>query len=153
MHLPTSPFPRVVSCTTTAAGTESHAVSEITGLEIALTVQAVTANITVTSIHSDALATCAGVSGNAEVTGLMINGVCGFTTGAANEVVDIPGVGTLVVNEQIQVGVGELTVNALHLTLLDSTEIVVAGARAQISDCSVVPVAQSSWGAVKALYR
>ncbi len=142
-----------LSCSTTASGTASHAVSDITNLQIALSVATVTANVTVTSIHSEALATCTGVSGNAVITGLMINGVCGFTTGAANEVVDIPGIGTLVVNEHIQVGAGEMTINALHLTLLDATEIVVAGTRAQISECSAVPVAQSSWGAIKALYR
>src|SRR6266568_5128969 len=55
-------------------------------------------------------------------------------TGEPNQIYSIPGVLTLVINEQIG-GTHDMTVNALHLTTVAGVEAVVADARSMV-DCS-----------------
>jgi len=69
-----------------------------------------------------------GVAGTSEIGGLIVAGFPVTITGQANQTISLPG-GKLVVNEQITTPIG-ITVNALHLTLLDGSEVIVASARA-----------------------
>jgi autotransporter-associated beta strand protein len=68
------------------------------------------------------------VAGASEIGGLVVAGFPVAVSGQVNQTVSLP-VGKLVINEQITTDVG-ITVNALHLTLLDGTHAVIASAHA-----------------------
>lgn len=71
-----------------------------------------------------------GGTGDASVTGLQINGIPIYVTGAPNQTVAIPG-GQVVINEQ-QTSLGGTTVNALHVIVYGVTDVVIASATAGI---------------------
>lgn len=82
------------------------------------------------------------LSGTSEVSNLVVNGTAVAVTGAVNQVVPLPD-GQLVVNERltsISGATGSITVNALHLSLTDDTDLLVASSRAGVtagsSSCS-----------------
>lgn len=82
------------------------------------------------------------LSGSTTISNLVVNGVPVAVTGAVNQVVTLPS-GTLTVNERITStsgATGSITVNALHLTLTDETDLLVASSRAGVtagsSNCS-----------------
>ena len=88
--------------------------------------------------YAGATATCDGASGTSEVPDLTVGGVSVPVTGEPNQIYSIPGVLTLVINEQIDGSNGgtyDMTVNALHLTTVAGIEAVVADARSMV-DCS-----------------
>jgi len=78
-------------------------------------------------------------------------GVSVVVTGAANQTVSIPGVATLVLNEQI-FAAGSITVNALRLSLASGDELTICSTHSDI-ECSPTPTRRGTWGAVKAIYR
>src|SRR6266568_4633466 len=84
--------------------------------------------------YAGATATCGGASGTSEIPDLTVGGVSVPVTGEPNQIYSIPGVLTLVINEQIG-GTHDMTVNALHLTTVAGVEAVVADARSMV-DCS-----------------
>lgn len=70
-------------------------------------------------------------SGVTEIDALRFGGRSIVVTGQPNQRIDLLGVGSLIINEQIassRAGVTELTVNALHLVLASGDQIVLAGA-------------------------
>ena len=82
------------------------------------------------------------LSGSTTISNLVVNGAPVAVTGLANQVVTVPS-GQLVVNERITStsgATGSITVNALHLTLTDGTDLLVASSRAGVtagsSSCS-----------------
>lgn len=77
-------------------------------------------------------ATCSGVSGYSDITSLTIGGQSIPVTGQPNQVVSIPGVMTLTINEQIVSG-NSITVNALHLTTPLGADIIVSSASSSAS--------------------
>lgn len=95
-------------------------------------------------LMASAEAKCSGdtasVSGSSQVVGLTLNGQELDVSGRANQTIEIPG-GAIVINEQIGSATadrGDLTVNALHITLTDpllmtTTDVVVASAHADIA--------------------
>jgi len=105
--------------------------------------------LTCTRAVAQAGVSCAGVQGSSAITGLAFAGVVVQVTGAANQTVTVPGIGTLVINEQI-VGDGSITVNALHLSLATGVDLVLCGC----SSSYVCPlgVEPGTWGGIKALY-
>lgn len=75
------------------------------------------------------------LSGSAEISNLSVNGTAVAVTGAANQIVTLPD-GQLVVNERITStsgATGSITVNALHLTLSDATDLLVASSSAGVT--------------------
>ena len=89
-------------------------------------------------VVAETTATCDGVVGQTSIAPeLIVQGVAVPVTGEPNQQVPIPGVGLLVVNEQILAS-GDITVNALHLTLDSGAEFVVASARSDIHGCTTV---------------
>lgn len=82
------------------------------------------------------------LSGSTQISNLVVNGNAVTVTGAANQLVTLAD-GSLVVNERITSisgATGSITVNALHLTLTDNTDLLVASSRAGVtagsSNCS-----------------
>lgn len=77
-------------------------------------------------------ASCSGVSGSSDITNLTIAGREIQVTGQPNQVISIPGVLKLTINEQI-VGPSSITVNALHLHTTLGTDVIVSSAQSSVS--------------------
>lgn len=105
--------------TPTAGITDSH--TSLTGLSLAGGL------LTSSLVSSDASAFVGGTSGASTVSDLSILGIGSVAvTGDVNQVVNLPGVGTLTINEQISVlgpAGSSIIVNALHLSLLTDSPI------------------------------
>jgi len=98
-----------------------------------------------TMVQSSAEARCGDdlritTTGDATVGSLFINGQGRAITGEPNQTFEIPGVGKVVVNEQIRPSSREIIVNAIHVQVADPTypangDVVFAHSRAKIT-CS-----------------
>ncbi len=100
------------------------------------------AQVTASFVRAESEVTCNDIRGQTEIVGLTFGGSNIEVTGAPNQRVDIPGVATLVINEQTVSsggGTSEITVNALHLTLFTGDEVILASARSDISGCPGCP--------------
>jgi hypothetical protein len=85
--------------------------------------------------YTESAATCNGVTAASEIPDLSVAGVPVGVTGAPNQVYKIPGVLTLVVNEQIDSSSGALhsiTTNALHL-YSGGVEVVVSSTHSEVN--------------------
>jgi hypothetical protein len=140
-----------VTDTTSGVSDVSHSASHLNQVKFTLNQNGETV-LRICGINSSATASCNGMTATSEVECLWIGDECPNITGAPNQVIDIPGQGTLVLNEQITTSL-DVTVNAAHLTLNDGTELILGTARAGVAGCDVVPVQSTSWGHVKSLYR
>ena len=126
--------PRVV--TSLAPGT-SRATTTVQNARIGLPGLPV---IEVGGVTARSTSTCGSggaAAGTTDLT-LRVGGRAVEVTGAANAVVDLPGVAKLVVNEQVPVPGADhgLTVNAVHLTMPDGTvDVVVASATSDVHNC------------------
>ena len=95
-------------------------------------------------LEAHSLATCTGVSGDSDIANLQVAGQQIIVSGQPNQTVSVPGVLTLVINEQTTSssgGTNSITVNALHLTgvgLLNGIEVIVSSAHSDIT-CGVTP--------------
>lgn len=98
------------------------------------------AEVTASFVRAQADATVAGVQGSTEVTNLSFGGVPVSVTGLPNQRVDIPLVGTLVINEQAATA-DSITVNALRLVLASGEQIVVASASSLVNPFGDVTLA------------
>ncbi len=94
--------------------------------------------VTANFVRSDSTATCSGVSGSSELVDLRVAGQHIDVSGQPNQKVIVPGVLTLVINEQI-VGTNSITVNALDLTTLAGTQVIVSHAESDITCVSTPP--------------
>lgn len=88
--------------------------------------------ITASFLMSESKATCNGVSGFSDIANLHMHGQTITVSTQPNQIVTVPGVLTLVINEQITTS-NSITVNALHLKTVDGIEVIVSGASSDIS--------------------
>jgi hypothetical protein len=138
----------LVAATTGGAGqTNSFASQE----ELAVLIGSPTV-LTASVVRSDAHADCGGVSGSSILVGLQVLGHDVVVSGAPNQTISIPGIATLVINEQFVDATGTgIVVNALHLYLLTAEEIILSSAQASVG--CLLDVQPSAWSTVKTLYR
>jgi len=104
------------------------------------------AQVSASLVRAESEATCNGVRGTTEIANLSFGGANIVVTGAPNQRVTIPGVATLIINEQTTSsggGVQDITVNALHLILVTNDEVVLSSAHSDISGCPGCPPAPS----------
>ncbi len=95
--------------------------------------------ITADFLQAHSLATCTGVSGDSNIANLQLAGQQIIVSGQPNQTVGVPGVLTLVIDEQTTSSSGgtkSITVNALDLTLVNGIEIIVSSAHSDIT-CGV----------------
>jgi hypothetical protein len=110
------------------------------------------AQLIATRVAVEASAGCDGVRGSTVIVGLEFGGRAIRVTGMPNQKETIPGVGTLVINEHVQLGrTRDLTVRGLHLTLESGEQVIVGSVRAGL-EC-VVAVEPRLWQDVKQRYR
>ena len=87
-------------------------------------------------VRAQTVATCSGVSGSSEIVALRLGGQPVVVSGSPNQVVGVPGVLQLVINEQIDSShdrTSAITVNALHLTLVTGDEVIVSHAYSDVT--------------------
>jgi len=108
--------------------------------------EAVIANVTapgnsifIEFLRAWAMAVCApggpSVSGGSEITGLVANGQPIFITGEPNQTIILPN-GRIIINEQVSSlnnRTGEITVNALHVIITGTADVVICSAHADIT--------------------
>ena len=94
-------------------------------------------------LSSNAMAVCGAgdpsTSGSSEIAELVINGQQVVVAGAPNQTVTLPGGGQVIINEQSSNGPGDVTVNALHVTVPGVADVIIASAHADISCPSPPP--------------
>jgi len=145
-----------VPCSTRAGAGKAHSSAETQGLDLRLHVLAAAARLTAAIVRAEVQADCATASGSSVLVDLKINGTPVVVSGAPNQNVGIPGVATLVINEQFSSGDGtggDKTVNALHVYLLNGAEVIVSSAHSGVRNCPTLAVSAWSWTAVKSAYR
>jgi len=129
----------VLHASVVAQGDRSRAEASVAELQLTAASQTIRASF----LAARATATCNGstatISASSEVADLTIDGQTITVAGDVNETIPLPG-GKIVINEQVgsaSVGDGNVTVNALHVTVTDPvtnkvTDIVIASAHADI---------------------
>jgi hypothetical protein len=145
-----------VPCSTRAGAGKAHSSAETQGLDLRLHVLLQGARVTATLVRAEVQADCATASGSSVLVDLKIDGTPVVVTGVPNQSVGIPGVATLVINEQISSGDGtggDKTVNALHVYVLNGVQVIVSSAHSGVRNCPPLAVSGRSWTAVKCTYR
>jgi hypothetical protein len=128
----------VLHASVVAHGDRSRAEASVADLQLTAANQTIRASF----LAARATATCNGntatISASSEIADLTINGETITVAGGVNQTIPLPG-GQIVINEQVgsaSAGDGNVTVNALHITLTDllgrPTDIVIAQAHADI---------------------
>lgn len=101
------------------------------------------AQLTASFVRAESEANCNGTRGAFEVVELTFGGVeVSVDPFLPNQVVEIPGVAKLIINEQqVNSGSGfqEITVNALHLILATGDEVILSSAHSDIRGCPGCP--------------
>lgn len=111
-------------------------VSSTTSMTSVLVLPSHPAQLAASFVRAETAATAGSSRGSTEIRGLTLGGRRVSVTGEVNQRVDIPGVATLVINEQ-RIMPGGMVVNALRLTLATGDEIIVSSARSAIGRRSV----------------
>ncbi|MBW3623047.1 MAG: hypothetical protein KY468_06500 [Armatimonadetes bacterium] len=97
------------------------------------------AHLTASLVRSQTQATCDGLSGSSEIVNMTFGGQDVVITGEPNQTVTLPGVATLIINEQTQTQkgrYGQIRVNALHLIVPGVAEVILSASE---SDINCVP--------------
>ena len=111
----------VASSSTAGAGDQSNSSASVAGVSVGvgtLTPDTVVVHAAVLRSQAHAACTTNGpvTSGASQITALSVNGLSVAVNGQPNQTIDVLGLATVVVNEQIA-GPGAITVNALHVSL------------------------------------
>jgi hypothetical protein len=118
-------------------GNRSRSEASVAALALTVGGNAIAADF----LMASATAVCgpegASVSGNSELVGLDINGQRVVVTGAPNQTIGLPA-GQVVINEQTSGGPGDITVNALHVSVPGVADVIIASAHADIT-CPAPP--------------
>src|SRR3989449_7383151 len=104
--------------------------------------------VTADFVRSEAVATCSGVSGSSELVNLQVAGQTINVSGQPNQTITVPGVLTLVINEQIVStggGTNSITVNALDLTTIGGIRVIVSSAHSDITCVTPPPPVQKNF--------
>ena len=94
------------------------------------------AQVTASLVRAESQASCLGAGGGSTITNLTFAGLSVVVTGQPNQTVSIPGLATLVINEQSLSGntaSHAMTVRALHLTLFTGDEVILSHAETSVT--------------------
>ncbi len=122
--------------TTIGQGDRSRTESSVANLNLSAGDQTVAANFLMSRAEAVCGSSGPAVTGSSQIVGLVINGQPIEVTGEPNQTVELPlGAGKVVINEQTKAvdgNKGDITVNALHITVNGVTDVVVASSHADI---------------------
>jgi hypothetical protein len=125
----------VASTSGIASDPGTEAASSSTSLAGLVLFPGTLAEVTASFVRAQATATLGSIAGTTEVAELTFGGVSVLVTGLPNQRVALPGVATLVINEQaITTGLTSraITVNALHLKLATGEDVIVSSAASSV---------------------
>jgi len=123
----------VLNASTAGSGGESNGFASLANVDV---LPGSPYRLTASFLRSEAHADCDGVSGESEIVGLTFMGQTVQVSGHPNQTISIPGVATLVINEQRTTSRNryhEIQVNAIHLTVKGVAEVILSSAKADIS--------------------
>jgi hypothetical protein len=136
--LPGTAAPGVLSAETLVAATSGaltdmagDQVNSSTSLANVVILPGQLAQVSASFVRAQADSTDVGLSGYSEVDNLTFSGFPIQVTGLPNQRVSLPGLATLVINEQTTTAQG-IVVNALHLILATGEEVIVSSASSAI---------------------
>jgi hypothetical protein len=123
----------VLHAATVGQGDRSRSEASVANLTLTAAGHTVTADF----LMSRAMAVCttngASATGSSEIVGLAVDNQAVSVSGQPNQTIALPaGAGTIVINEQSS-GSGSMTVNALHVSSVDGTNVVISSAHADIT--------------------
>lgn len=110
----------ILSSSVTGSGDLTHASATVVGLELSV-MDALTISASVLQANSSTQCQSDGPQGNSHIAQLVINGQDITVSGEPNQTVSIPGVASVIINEQILSG-NTIETNALHVKLLSDGE-------------------------------
>lgn len=123
----------VLHATTIGQGDRARSEASLADLNLTVAGNAITADF----LMANAMAVCttngAAVSGSADIATLVINGESISVTGQPNQTIGLPAGGEVVLNEQTSARQGDLTVNALHVSIPGVADVVVSSAHADVT--------------------
>lgn len=94
------------------------------------------AQVTASFLRAESQATCSAASGSSEIAELTFGGQKVAVTGEPNQTVAIPGVATLIINEQTTSTNGthrQITVNAVHVIVPGVADVILASTESDIN--------------------
>ena len=128
----------VLHATTVGQGDRSR--SEASVADVSLTVGG--NSISADFLMSSAMAVCTSsgpaTSGSSELANLVINGQTIAVSGAPNQTIPLPAGGQVIINEQKSGGPGDITVNALHVSIPGVADVVISSAHADVTCASPI---------------
>ncbi len=123
----------VLHATTVGQGDRSRSEASVASLTLTVGGNTISADL----LMARAMAVCASgspsSSGSSEIVGLVVNGQTIAVSGQPNQMVALPGGGSIIVNEQTSSRAGDITVNALHISVPRAADVVVSSAHADIT--------------------
>ena len=112
----------VLSTSVTGSGDLTHANATVVGLELSvLDALTVSASVLQANASTQCLSGEVNAQGDSHIAQLVINGEDIIVTGEPNQTISIPGVASVIINEQIISG-RTIETNALHISLLEEDE-------------------------------
>jgi len=131
----------VLHAAVVAHGSHSHADATVASFSLRAAGQSIGASFLSARADARCNGGTASVAGSADVVDLTLNGNTISVSGSVGQTIPLLGIGAIIINEQVfsaSAGNGDITVNALHITLTDPltgkrTEVIVASAHADIA--------------------
>jgi hypothetical protein len=134
----------VLHASTVAQGNQSRTQATVASFNLNVAGQTIGGEFLKAQAQAQCSKNKASVSGSSEIVNLVINGTPIVVSGGANQTVELPAVGgVVIINEQTGTGAtadrGDITVNALHIKIPGTdTDIIIASAHADIT-CATPP--------------
>lgn len=138
----------VLHASTVAQGNQSRTQATVASFNLNVAGQTISGEFLKAQAQAQCSRNRASVSGSSEIVNLVINGTPIVVSGGANQTVELPAVGgVVIINEQTGTGAtadrGDITVNALHIKIPGvipgtDTDIIIASAHADIT-CATPP--------------
>ena len=125
----------VLDATVIAHGDRSRAQAHVADLKLTAAGHKVSASFLAARVMAVCNGGTAAVSGSSEIADLVIDDQRITVSGGANQPVTVPGIASVIINEQIgsaTAGNGDLTVNAVHITITGVADVIIASAHADI---------------------
>ena len=123
----------VLHASTVGQGDRSRSEASVASVNLTAGGNTISADL----LMARATAVCASgapsASGSSEIVGLVVNGQTIAVSGQPNQTVALSGGGSIIVNEQTSSRAGDITVNALHISVPGAAEVVVSSAHADIT--------------------
>jgi len=132
----------VLHATTVGQGDRSRSEASVADVSLTVGGNAISADFVMSSAMAVCTSSGPATSGSSELANLVINGQTIAVSGAPNQTISLPAGGQVVINEQKSGGPGDITVNALHVSIPSVADVVISSAHADVtcagpSNCSI----------------